>query len=115
MDDSNTPHPLEQARVYRADGAMRILFGLSIIDLMVMAGMLVVFLKLLPFGPFFNLVASIGGAWFLGQAFAKNRSTLPIEAMKQWVVWITQPSVYVPGPDFDARPLVFEPRNRKPK
>lgn len=106
----DTPHPLEVARVYRADGAMRILFGLSVLDLMVMAGMLVVFLKLLPFGDFFNLVASIGGAWFLGQAFAKNRTNLPIEAMKQWLVWVTQPSVYVPGPDYDARPLVYEAR-----
>jgi hypothetical protein len=39
---------------------------------------------------------------------AKGRSDLPTDAIMQYVLWLGQPDVYEPGPDEDARPLVFE-------
>lgn len=99
---------MEEARVYRDDGALRILFGLSVIDLMFMAGIFIVLLKLLPLNGLLALAVSAGTAWFSGQAMAKGRSDLPTDAIMQYVLWLGQPDVYEPGPDEDARPLVFE-------
>ncbi len=99
---------MEEARVYRDDGAMRILFGLSVIDLLVMAGMFIILLKTLPMGGLLAIAVSAGTAWFGGQAVAKGRSHIPTEAIRQYVLWLGQPDLYEPGPDEDARPLVYE-------
>ena len=99
---------MEEAQVYRVDGAMRILFGLSVIDLIVMAGILIVLLKLLPLDGLAVIAVSLGSAWFGGQAVAKARSHVPVEAIRQYILWLGQPDIYKPGPDEDARPLVYE-------
>ena len=99
---------MEEAQVYRDDGAMRILFGLSVIDLMVMAGIFIVLLKLLPMDGLAVIAVSLGTAWFSGQAIAKGRSYLPTEAIQQYILWLGQPDIYEPDPDEDARPLVYE-------
>ncbi len=99
---------MEEAQVYRDDGAMRILFGLSVIDLMVMAGTFIVLLKLLPLDGLAVIAVSAGSAWFGGQAVAKARSHIPTESIRQYILWLGQPDIYEPGPDEDARPLVYE-------
>lgn len=103
---------MEEARVYRDDGAMRILFGLSVVDLLLMAGMFIVLIKVLPLSGFLNLAVAAAAAWFGGQAVAKARTQVPTEAMVQFVLWLGQPDRYEPGPDPDARPLVFEPEEK---
>jgi len=108
---------MEEARVYRDDGAMRILFGLSVVDLIIMAGMFIVLLKVLPLDGLLAIAVAAASAWFGGQAIARGRSHLPVEAIKQYVLWLGQPDVYEPGPDEDARPLVYEledPEDREP-
>ncbi len=99
---------MEEAEVFRDDGAMRILFGFTVIDLMVMAGIFIVLLKLLPLDGLLVIVVSLSIAWFGGQFLAKARSHIPAEAIKQYLMWLAQPDVYEPGPDEDARPLVYE-------
>ena len=99
---------MEEAQVYRDDGAMRILFGLTVIDLTVMAAIFIVLLKLLPLDGLAVIVVSLGAAWFGGQAIAKSRSHIPVEAIRQYILWLAQPDIYEPGPDEDARPLVYE-------
>ncbi len=99
---------MEEGRTYRTDGAMRILFGLSVIDLLIVAGIFVVLIKVLPLTGFLNLTTSAGIAWFGGQAVAKSRSQISLVAITQYVMWLGQPDVYEPGPDTDARPLVYD-------
>ena len=98
----------EEAPTYRDDGAMRILFGLSVVDLVVIAGIFIVLLKVLPVGGLLNLTLSAGTAWFGGQVISKSRAQIPFEAIKQYVLWLGQPDVFEPGVDTDARMLVFE-------
>ena len=99
---------MERARVYRDDGAMRILFGLSVVDLMTMIGLFIVLLKLLPLDGPLSLAVAATGAWFGGQAVSKARGHVPFEAIRQYILWLGQADRYTPGPDPDARPLVFD-------
>lgn len=99
---------MEEGRTYRNTGALRILFGLSVIDLVIIAGIFVVLIKVLPLTGFLNLTVSAATAWFGGQAIAKYRSQASIEAVVQYIMWLGQPDLFEPGPDTDARPLVYD-------
>lgn len=101
---------MEEARVYRDDGAMRILFGLSVIDLCITASIFIVLTRTLPLENLLNLVVSVTIAWFGGQLIAKGRGSLPVESIRQYTLWVAQPDLLTPQADPDARPLVYHPK-----
>lgn len=98
---------MEEAPVFREDGAMRILFGLTVMDLGIMSLIFVLLIKLLPLDGVGAIALSVGLAWFIGQMIAKARAHVPIKAVAQYMQWLGQPDIFEPGPDDDARPLVY--------
>ena len=92
----------------RNDGALRVLFGLAVTDLLVGAAVAILSLKLLPVTGIFNLILSVAVAWIAAQSSARWRGDFPFESIRQYLTWLGQPDRLVPGVDVDAKPLVID-------
>lgn len=97
---------IERSPTYRTDSAMRILFGLGVIDLVFMIILYLSLMNLLPFSGIASLALSAGIAWFSGLAFSRLRASFPYHEVRQYLTWLFEPKTFTPRPDRDARPLV---------
>ena len=99
---------MDEAEVLQTDGALRVLFGLAVTDLLIGAAVAIIGIKFLPLSGIFNLVVSAALAWAAAQASARWRRVLPFESVRQYLLWLTQPDLLEPGIDADAKPLVID-------